>query len=162
MMEQKLVLGRLLRPKKDIVVTKDATDSVEPKRRTKTRKEISKDYRERIKDNPEMLKVHRDSEKKRFKDYYIRRSEEAVERNRQLQRERQQKYRDRCKMQEVGRSVVRKTRQTLGRKSNKVARGKAVTATEYEQTKKECREKTSPRHLCSKEVGFNFISQTIS
>ena len=113
MMEQKLELGRLLRPKKDIVVTKDATDNVEPKRRTKTRKEISRDYRERMKDNPEMLKVHRDSEKKRFKEYYIRRSEEAVERNRQLQRERQQKYRERCKIQEVGRAVVRKTRQTL-------------------------------------------------
>ena len=93
----------------------DVPESAKTKKRRKSRKEISRDYRERLKENPKVLKAHREYEKNRFKDYYARRSNEAIQRNRELQRERQRQYRVRCKVRQAPKApkTRKKTIKTL-------------------------------------------------
>ena len=49
-----------------------------PVKKVKTRKEISHDYRQRLTNDPEAWKSHREVENACFKEYYTRRSEEAI------------------------------------------------------------------------------------
>ena len=57
--------GRRLRHKRPAAAAaEDVAESAKMKKGPKSRKDISKDYRERVKENPELLKAHREAEKK--------------------------------------------------------------------------------------------------
>lgn len=81
--------------------SKNMTDKfVEKSPAVKKAKDYSKEYRERLKSDPELNKLHRAAETLRIKIYRERnQSEDAKQRNRELQRIRQKKYRERLKMQ---------------------------------------------------------------
>ena len=107
--------GRRLRHKRPAAAAaEDVAESAKMKKGTKSRKDISKDYRERVKENPELLKAHREAEEEKngSREYYGRRSEEAVQRNRELERERQRQYRERCKVRQESHPKAPKTRKT--------------------------------------------------
>ena len=56
--------GRRLRHKRPAAAAaEDVAESAKMKKGPKSRKDISKDYRERVKENPELLKAHREAEK---------------------------------------------------------------------------------------------------
>ena len=73
-----------------------ATDSSEP-RAKKCTKDYAKEYRDKLKDNPVLYARHRHEENLRNKDYRSKMTEEAKLWSNELQRRRQQKYRDRQK-----------------------------------------------------------------
>ena len=70
------------------------TDSSEQKAK-KCNKDYTKEYRDRLKGNPDVYARHRHDETIRHKDYRSRMTEEAKQRSNELQRMRQQKYRER-------------------------------------------------------------------
>ncbi|XP_063436397.1 glutamic acid-rich protein-like [Mytilus trossulus] len=73
-------------------------EDIEDKIPRKKPREYAQEYRDRIKRNTEIYKLHRHNETIRIKEYREKgQTEEAKQRNRDLQRARQQKYRERLK-----------------------------------------------------------------
>ena len=95
-------------------------------RKVKTRKEISHDYRQRLTNDPEAWQSHREAENARFKEYYARRSEEAIQRNREKQRERQRAYRERCKARQKDQPKMPKTRKETEKQRQRWAEEKRI------------------------------------
>ena len=85
-----------LRPKRQKPDEENTPTHTPPTKRKKTQADYSREFRQRMKEDPDKYNEHRDSQKKR-RASYLEMSEEATQRNRELQRARQKAYRERKK-----------------------------------------------------------------
>ncbi|XP_070545950.1 pre-mRNA-splicing factor CWC22 homolog [Ptychodera flava] len=90
------------------------TLEIKPKRVAKTPAERQREYRARLKSNPELYKAHRAFESARLKEYRLLRSEEKIARDREKCRIRMQRFRDRQKDSAISVSSSQKKAKTRG------------------------------------------------
>ena len=91
-------------------------------KKKKTQKDYSKEYRERLKLNPEAYKFYRMKENIRLSEYRGRQTKEQSDRNRNLQKIRQARYRE--KKREEAKAV--KTRKTMEKEREKMRQAKRL------------------------------------
>ena len=111
---------RILRPKKHLLPS-----AVVPPIK-KTQKEHAQAYRDNIKDNPALYKFIRAQETLRNQEYRMNRSDEAILRNRELQKLRQRKYRGKLKERQQVEKRTPKTRHNLEQERKQWAEEKRV------------------------------------
>ena len=90
-----------------------STAQKEPAKRRKTQMDYSHDYRQRMKTNHTEYIIFKELEKHRHREYREKRTTEALERNRELQRLRQQRYRERLKEQQRDIAPAKRTRKVV-------------------------------------------------
>ena len=147
---------RILRPKKHLSPSPPSDVAVPPIK--KTRKDHAQAYRDRVKDNPALYKVMRAEETLRNQEYRRNRSEEAIVRNRGLQKLRQRRYRQRLQERQQKEKRTPKARHTLEGKGTSETRstlgGKRTFdtwSTMQEQRKRWAEEKRVQRAKMSQE-----------
>ena len=113
-----------------------STAQKEPPKQRKTQKDYSRDYRQRLKTRHAEYTLFKELEKHRHREYREKMTPEAIERNRGLQRIRQNRYREKLKEEQRDTAPAKRTRKVVKESRQKNTERKRLERANMSQQKR--------------------------